>query len=39
MYIYIVWCVYFFFLAMPVACRSAWARDQTHATAVTTPDP
>ena len=35
----------FVFLATPVACGSSWARDQTHATAVTTatlvttPDP
>ena len=27
------------FLAAPVACKSSWARDQTHATAVTTLDP
>ena len=26
------------FLAAPVACKSSWARDQTHATAVTTLD-
>ena len=24
---------------MPTACRSSWARDQTRATAVTTPNP
>ena len=26
---------FLFFLAAPMACRSSWARDQTHATAVT----
>ena len=30
---------FFFFLATPLACRSSWARDQTQAMAVTTPDP
>ena len=30
---------YFFILAMPVACRSSLARDQTYATAVTMPGP
>ena len=25
----------FFFLATPSACGSSWARDQTHATAIT----
>ena len=29
----------FFFLAALEACGLFWARDQTHATAVTTPDP
>ena len=27
--------LFYSFLAMPVACGSSWARDQTHATAVT----
>ena len=26
---------FFFFLAAPATCRSSWARDQRHATAVT----
>ena len=30
---------FFFFLAMPAACRSFQARHLTHATAVTMPDP
>ena len=30
---------YVFILAAPTACGSSWARNQTHATAVTMPDP
>ena len=30
---------FFFFPAIPVACRSSWARDRTWATAVTMPSP
>ena len=30
---------FFLFLTAPVACRISQARDQTQATAVTTPDP
>ena len=30
---------FFFFLAVPAACRSSRPRDQTHAIAVTMPDP
>ena len=30
---------FFFFLAMPSACRSSWARNQTHITAVIILDP
>ena len=28
-----------FVLAMPAACRNSWTRDQTHAMAMTTPEP
>ena len=31
--------LFFYFLAAPTACGSSQARDQTQATAVTTPDP
>ena len=30
---------FFFFFAVPMACRSPWAKDRTHVTAVTMPDP
>lgn len=30
---------FFFFSAMPPACRTSQERDQTRATAMTTPDP